>query len=170
VDQAALRLPRWRGLAARVHDPEDAKEWLLANDYDEAVEKYFGPIPEEEDNRGGRPAIGGTISTALGVGLLAAVDAYAEKSGMSRAETIRVGLTEWLTADLPSTVTTRDVATGQREISSRHPTLGAAVEELRKIQADDYDRRQNQGLPSHQARVEHDGRPGGRRSLRVAQI
>jgi hypothetical protein len=27
--------------------PEDAREWLIFNDYDDAVRKYFGEIPDE---------------------------------------------------------------------------------------------------------------------------
>lgn len=38
---------------------------------------------------GGRPAIGGTVSTAVGTDRLAAVDAYAQWEGTTRAEAMR---------------------------------------------------------------------------------
>jgi hypothetical protein len=56
------------------------------------------------------------------------------------------------TQALPYTVTVRDIATGKREVDSRHASLGAAVEAMRDVE--DLD-----GMPSYQARVEHDGRP-----------
>ena|SRR6185437_4628557 len=63
---------------------------------------------------------------------------------------------EYRTQAQPYTVTIRDIQTGVREVNSRHSSLGAAVEALRKEQA--YDN-ENNGLPSWQPRVEHDGRP-----------
>lgn len=68
---------------------DEAREWLLRNNEDKAVEEHFGEIPEEEDRRGGRPEIGGRITTALGEERLGSVDLYAEQTGLSRAEAIR---------------------------------------------------------------------------------
>jgi hypothetical protein len=67
---------------------EDAREWLLANKDDDAVEKFFGDLAEEEDRRPGRPAIGEPVNIRLG-DLQPQVDSYAETVGMTRAEAIR---------------------------------------------------------------------------------
>lgn len=64
-----------------------AREWLLKNDHDEAVEKYFGAI--EEERGPGRPEIGPAIQIRLPQELLDKIDARAQESGSSRAETIR---------------------------------------------------------------------------------
>lgn len=72
-----------------------AREWLLANDHDDAVTQWWG-APEAE--RGpGRPEIGMPINIRLGDELLARVDKYAALHGRSRAETIR----ELVAAALP---------------------------------------------------------------------
>ena len=70
-------------------DADAAKDWLLRNDEDTAVTKYFGPIPEEEDRRPGRPAVGQAVNVRLGDDLLGQVDAYAGEHGQSRAEIVR---------------------------------------------------------------------------------
>lgn len=68
---------------------EDAREWLLREGYDDAVTEHFGEIPEEEDRRGGRPAIGGEVNVRLGDDLLAMIDDHATQRGISRAEALR---------------------------------------------------------------------------------
>jgi hypothetical protein len=81
---------RWQGESDTYAYIEDdaAKEWLLRYHEDEAITKYFGGIPEEEDRRPGRPAIGEPINVRLG-NLLGRVDAFAADSGVSRADAIR---------------------------------------------------------------------------------
>lgn len=111
-----------------------------------------------EHRKMGRPRIGGEVLVRLG-DLLEDVDAYASEHGLSRAEVIRSALGEFLTSARPYALTFRDISTGQRETDSRYATLGAAVEALRGMQADDYERQQYRGLPSIQPRVEHDGHP-----------
>lgn len=69
-------------------EPGEAREWLLKNNFDEAVSKHLGEIPAEEDNRGGRPAIGNPVLVRLGE-LLGPVDEYATRTAMSRAEALR---------------------------------------------------------------------------------
>lgn len=67
-----------------------AKGWLIRNKSDGEVERYFGELPEESGPAPtGRPAVGGVVSTALGVERLAAVDAWAAGREVSRAEAIR---------------------------------------------------------------------------------
>lgn len=66
-----------------------AREWLLKNNQDESVEKYFGLAEEEDFRVGGRPEIGGTISTAIGDERLEHVGAWAKANNLSRAEAIR---------------------------------------------------------------------------------
>ena len=69
---------------------EQAHDWLLRSECnDEAVKRFFGPVPEEEDRRPGRPAIGDPINVRLGTELLASVDHYAGKAGVNRAEAVR---------------------------------------------------------------------------------
>lgn len=64
-----------------------AREWLLLNEEDAAVEKHFGEI---EDERGpGRPEIGPAVLIRLPEELLAEVDRRAEAEEVSRAETVR---------------------------------------------------------------------------------
>jgi hypothetical protein len=144
----------WRGEESTYAytDGDTAKDWLLRNNEDMAVAKYFGPIPEEEDRRPGRPAVGQAINVRPGDELLAVLNAYAGEHGHSRAEAIRILLGEALTAARPYTVTVRAIDTGRREVDSRHATLGAAVEAMRDVE-------DLEGMPSYLARVEHDGRP-----------
>lgn len=65
---------------------DDAKVWLLKNSRDEAVEKYFGELPEESGP--GRPEVGGAVHVRLGE-LLSRVDAYAAEKGLNRAAAVR---------------------------------------------------------------------------------
>jgi hypothetical protein len=69
---------------------EQAHDWLLRSECnDEAVKRFFGPVPEEEDRRPGRPPIGDPINVRLGDGLLSHVDEFAKRMGVSRADAIR---------------------------------------------------------------------------------
>lgn len=70
---------------------DEARTWLMKNNTsasDEVIARYFGE-PEEEagPSKGGRPAIGGTVSIALGTDLLARIDAA--RGETSRAEWLR---------------------------------------------------------------------------------
>jgi len=75
----------------------EARDWLLRNKEDEAVEKYFGDIPEEEDRRVGRPEIGESINFRPGGELLAMVNDYAQRRDITRAEALRRLVTEAVT-------------------------------------------------------------------------
>lgn len=67
-------------------DDQRARDWLLINDHDDAVTKWFG-FPEPE--RGpGRPEKGPAVSVRLD-DQLAPVDTYAAAEGISRAEAVR---------------------------------------------------------------------------------
>lgn len=70
---------------------EAAKRWLILNDEDAAVEKYFGPMGEEDGpNLGGRPSIGPQVpSFPMPQTLLDRVDQHARDEGISRAEAMR---------------------------------------------------------------------------------
>jgi hypothetical protein len=68
----------------------EAREWLIAQNEDEAVKRYFGEL--EEERGPGRPKIGPAIQVRLPEDILAAVDARAEATGVSRAEMIRTTL------------------------------------------------------------------------------
>lgn len=71
----------------RFLDDEAAKVWLVANESDDELARYF---PDAEDERGpGRPEIGAPVQVRLGE-LLAPVDAYAQNHCLSRAEALRV--------------------------------------------------------------------------------
>lgn len=71
-------------------DDETAKDWLLRNDEDAAVTRWFGELEEESGpNLGGRPAVGAKVETRLPDDVLAALDGRAKTEGVSRAEMIR---------------------------------------------------------------------------------
>jgi hypothetical protein len=75
---------QWRGRLDRWSFATDgyARDWLLANGHDAALEEHFGPI---EPKRGpGRPPIGRPIQVRLPDGLLARLDAFAGE--LNRAE------------------------------------------------------------------------------------
>jgi hypothetical protein len=78
----------WQG-ATDIHayiEPDEARDWLIFNDYDDDAEKHFGAV---EPERGpGRPEIGNPVQIRLG-DLLARVDAYAAEQGRSRADAVR---------------------------------------------------------------------------------
>lgn len=64
----------------------EARDWLLFNDHDTDLYKYFG---EAEEERGpGRPEIGGRVNVRLG-DLVQQVDAWATAHGVKQAEAIR---------------------------------------------------------------------------------
>lgn len=68
-------------------DEDLARDWLIKNDQDKAVQDHFGP---PEDERGpGRPEVGGLVTARLGDDLLAEVDAMASAAGKTRAATLR---------------------------------------------------------------------------------
>lgn len=82
---------QWQGVAEwYTFLPEDkAREWLLKQNQDAAVERFFGPVAEETGPAPvGRPEVGGVVNVRLGA-LLTQVDAEAARAGESRAETIR---------------------------------------------------------------------------------
>lgn len=92
---------RWQGERDSFEfiTPERAREWLLQNECDDAVEKHFGDIPEEEDRRPGRPEVGGLVNVRLGAELLAMVDGYAGGRDISRAEAVRRLVTDAVTRE-----------------------------------------------------------------------
>ena len=80
---------QWQGRPEtyRFVSDDKAREWLLKNEHDEAVEKYFGEI--EEERGPGRPEIGPVIQVRLPEEMTAQLDALAERDGVPRAEVIR---------------------------------------------------------------------------------
>lgn len=65
---------------------DDARDWLIFNNKEDAAQKYFGEI---EDERGpGRPEVGGKALVRFG-DLLPEVDAWAARAGVSRSEALR---------------------------------------------------------------------------------
>lgn len=66
-----------------------AKDWLILNEHDAAVEDHFGAI-EDERGPGAPVTVGGKpINVRLGDDLLAKVDQRAAEAGTSRADMIR---------------------------------------------------------------------------------
>jgi hypothetical protein len=65
---------------------EQARDWLMFNQLDNAVAEHFGDVPEERGP--GRPEIGAPIQVRLG-DLLPQVEAWAAEHGVSRAEAAR---------------------------------------------------------------------------------
>jgi hypothetical protein len=80
---------QWEGRPERYQftNADEAREWLLLNEEDEAVEKYFGEIEDEVGP--GRPEIGPPILVHLPAEMTARLDALAEQDGVPRAEVIR---------------------------------------------------------------------------------
>ncbi|MFC9436888.1 CopG family transcriptional regulator [Nocardia sp. NPDC057030] len=86
----------WQGQGDR-HEyitGDQAREWLLDNNFPEAVAEYFGEV-EEEDGPG-RPAIGKGSTLRLGDELTALADQRAEADNISRAELIRRAVRHYL--------------------------------------------------------------------------
>lgn len=79
---------------------EQALEWLMVNDSDDIVAKYFGEQePERGPNRGGRPTIGGPLPvTMIGDDVLARVQQETAQQGTPQAVTVRELLREALDA------------------------------------------------------------------------
>ena len=65
----------------------EAREWLTIAGHDDAVRRFFGPVPEESGP--GRPEVGPAIHTRLPADLLDQVDERAKAEGVTRAEMIR---------------------------------------------------------------------------------
>ncbi|PJE97113.1 hypothetical protein CUT44_14115 [Streptomyces carminius] len=83
---------QWEGSEGKYEFVDDAtaKDWLLRNDEDDAVEQWFGELEEEAGpNLGGRPAVGTKVETRLPDDVLAALDERAKAEGIPRAEMIR---------------------------------------------------------------------------------
>lgn len=72
---------------------EVAREWLIAQNEDAAVEEHFGEL--EEERGPGRPEVGGAVHLRLG-DLLPKLDARAKEMGVARAEAARRLLAEAL--------------------------------------------------------------------------
>lgn len=67
-------------------EADTARQWLIAQEHDEAVTEHFGEL---EDERGpGRPEVGGPIHVRLG-DLVPKLDAWAIERCISRAEAVR---------------------------------------------------------------------------------
>jgi hypothetical protein len=67
--------------------PEQARDWLLANNHDQDAEAMFGEV--EQERGPGRPQVGTPINLRLPDGMLAAVDSYADQRTTSRAAAVR---------------------------------------------------------------------------------
>lgn len=65
---------------------EQARTWLLRADEDDAVERFFGELPDEKGP--GRPEVGPATNVRLGEELTAKIDG-ARQDGESRAAAIR---------------------------------------------------------------------------------
>lgn len=84
---------RWEGEETRYTyiTDDEARAWLLVNDDEDAVEKYFGEMPEEEGPKlGGRPAIGPKVDFALEQNSIDRVKAYAAQNSTAVAEAYRI--------------------------------------------------------------------------------
>lgn len=83
---------QYQGVEERYEFVDDAtaKDWLLRNREDKAVEQWFGELDEESGpNLGGRPAVGTKVETRLPDDVLAALDERAKAENASRAEMLR---------------------------------------------------------------------------------
>jgi hypothetical protein len=67
--------------------PEHARDWLLRNDEDAAVSKYFGEI--EEERGPGRPKVGEQVCFTVPADDLAIIDNLAKQGGKGRSEVLR---------------------------------------------------------------------------------
>jgi hypothetical protein len=68
-------------------EPEQAQEWLLRNDCDDAVAEHFGEI--EEERGPGRPKVGEQVCFTVPAGDLALIDNMAKQGGKGRSEVLR---------------------------------------------------------------------------------
>lgn len=83
---------QWQGAEPKFEFVNDAtaKDWLIRNDEDDAVQKWFGELEEEAGpNLGGRPAVGPKVEFRLSEDELARVDERVKKEGVSRSEMLR---------------------------------------------------------------------------------
>lgn len=81
---------QWQGVEETYEfiDDATAKDWLLRNEEDDAVKKWFGELDEESGpNLGGRPAVGPKAEVRLSEETLRRVDEFA--AGRSRADALR---------------------------------------------------------------------------------
>jgi hypothetical protein len=85
------RWSRWQGekTTYRYISADEARDWLIANGYDEAVERIFGEPVEPERAPAGRPEIGPQIVTRIPRDMLEQIDAVAKGRNQTRAETMR---------------------------------------------------------------------------------
>lgn len=83
------RWSQWQGRPEtyRFLTDQEAQTWLLANDEDEAVERFFGEI--EEERGPGRPEIGPEIGVRLPQAMLDRIDGLVERGVTTRAEVVR---------------------------------------------------------------------------------
>lgn len=97
------RWSRWEGHQPQYAylAPDEAREWLVANEHDEAVARIFGAAPEPEHGPG-RPQIGRVVDVRMPDEMIAALDAEADRRGVPRAELVR----EFVAQALGMTVTT----------------------------------------------------------------
>lgn len=88
---------QWQGSREtyRFITDDQARDWLLRNESDAIVEKWFGALAEESGP--GRPEIGGAVHVRLGEEL-ARVDAWADEQKIKRAEAVRRLVSAGLTA------------------------------------------------------------------------
>lgn len=83
---------QWQGSRDqwRFVSDDEAREWLIRNDEDGAVEHYFGELEEETGpNPPGRPEVGPEVKIRVEPELLKRIDADAEDAGETRAATVR---------------------------------------------------------------------------------
>lgn len=82
----------WQGEEDRYTfiSPDEARDWLLQNDCDEAVEEHFGEIEEEQGP--GRPAIGPPLPVPMSKGLRVPLGLRANAAGTSMAEVVRTAV------------------------------------------------------------------------------
>lgn len=88
---------QWQGVSpsARFVTAEQAKEWMIRNDYSaEAITEATG-IDMEDERGPGRPEIGPPIQVRLPADLLGALDT--QRGDLSRAEAVRRAVTAWTT-------------------------------------------------------------------------
>jgi hypothetical protein len=83
------RWSQWQGTTPSYEFiPDDAaKTWLLTNEDDALVEKWFGAI--EEERGPGRPEIGEAVNIRFPKDLLTRIDDEAAERGMKRAALVR---------------------------------------------------------------------------------
>lgn len=88
---------QWQGTQPRYEyiESDQAREWLLAQNRDDAVEKHFGEI--EEERGPGQPPIGDRLAVRLPDDVRAKLRARAARLGTSEAGAARAILAEHLT-------------------------------------------------------------------------